>query len=124
MSVIRLLVCGGREYSDLDRLESTLDAVHRKHSIEVVIHGAAAGADTLAGLWAISRGVPIRVFEADWSIGKAGGPLRNGRMLEEGRPTHGIAFPTPGAKNKGTNDMIRQFQAWPHKVAPMWVIVS
>lgn len=123
VSVIRLLVCGGRGYSDRDRLERTLDAVHRKHSIEVVIHGGAAGADTLCSEWASSRGVPSRVIYADWSVGKAGGPLRNLRLLEEGRPTHGIAFPTRGAENKGTNDMIRQFQAWPYQQAPIWVIL-
>lgn len=123
MSVIRLLVCGGRDYSDRARLERILDAVHRKHAIEVLIHGAChlGGADILADEWAADRGVPREPFPVMADIDgpwPEAGPRRNTRMLYCGQPTHGIAFPG----HRGTADMIRQFNDWPHKDAPMWEV--
>lgn len=128
MSVIRLLVCGGRSYADRECLERTLDAVHRKHAIEVLIHGAChlGGADRLADEWAVARGVPVQACPVEPTDGQwpAAGPIRNKRMLEVWQPSHGVAFPTKGEKNKGTRDMTRQFNAWPYKIAPMWVVES
>ena len=69
-----------------------------------LIHGGASGADRLAGEWATANGVPYKVYSADWSIGKAAGPMRNTRMLVEGKAQRVIAF----AGGKGTGDMIKQ----------------
>lgn len=122
MTVIRLLVTGGRNYTNRTRLDAVLDAIHRKHAIEVVIHGACRGADTLAGEWAKSRGVPVDPFPVRESDGPwpEAGPKRNGRMLIVGQPTHCTAFPTK--ESRGTWDMVRQFNDWPGKAAPAWVI--
>lgn len=71
--------------------------------LECVIHGAARGADSLAGLWAKQRGVPEWAFPAQWDIfGKAAGPMRNKQMLDEGKPTHVLAFPG----GSGTRHMV------------------
>lgn len=102
---MRLLVCGGRHYSDRRRVWAMLDRLNAKHGIEVVIEGRCpfGGADLHAQAWAEARGVENLGFPM---IGRAG-PARNTRMLEEGRPTHCIAFPG-GA---GTADMTRKATA-------------
>jgi hypothetical protein len=124
MTIIRLLVTGSRTYTDRARLERVLDAIHRKHPIEVLIHGAChlGGADTLADEWAKDRGVPVKacpVIAGDGPWPEAG-PRRNHRMLVNERPTHCVAFPT--ANSKGTWDMVRQFNARSEIRAPAWVI--
>jgi hypothetical protein len=105
MSGYRVLVCGGRDYSDADWLFGVLDHYHRAGAFECIIQGCARGADTLAGEWADARGVPVLPFPADWKRdGNAAGPIRNAQMLREGRPSFVVAFPG----GNGTDDMKRQ----------------
>lgn len=103
---MRLLVCGGRDYHDAAELNSTLDRIAADRGpIEVLIHGAARGADTLAHLWAEMRGIPVASFPADWDRhGRSAGAIRNGQMLTEGRPDLVVAFPG----GNGTANMVRQ----------------
>lgn len=125
MAVIRLLVCGGRDFTDAARLERVLDAVHRKHAIEVLIEGECptpVNADKLARAWAESRGVPVDPTSVDHALDgpwPGAGPSRNARQAEK-RPTHCVAFPT--TDSKGTWDMVEKFNACPTMVAPAWVI--
>lgn len=101
----RVLVCGGRDYADVDTLYRVLDASHKAKPIGVVISGMARGADSMAAAWADERGIQVAPFPADWKAnGKAAGPLRNQQMLDEGKPDIVIAFPG-GA---GTKDMARR----------------
>ena len=97
-------MCGGRDFNDRARLFDKLDGLLIKYGgFEVVIHGKAKGADSLAELWARSRKVPVKSFAADWDkFGKAAGPIRNQQMLEEGKPNLVVAFPG----GRGTQDMI------------------
>jgi hypothetical protein len=61
------------------------------------------GADTLAVEWAKNRGVPFDVYVADWEgLGRKAGPIRNQRMLVEGKLDLVVAFPC----GKGTASMI------------------
>src|ERR1700676_3809982 len=97
MTVIRLLVTGGRNYANATRLNAVLDAVHRKHAIEVLIEGEcpSGGADKLARLWAESRGVPVDPCPVDHELDgpwPGAGPRRNERMYVEKKPTHGVSF--------------------------------
>ena len=70
-----------------------------------VIHGGSSGADALAGRWAHLASIPYTVYPANWERhGKAAGPLRNQRMLDEGKPDLVIAFPG----GRGTADMVRR----------------
>lgn len=128
----RVLVCGGRDYGVTDetlRRASTdsvrlaalkaerLRCVGKVHEVlaplapDVVIHGGATGADSLAGRWALDNAVEQSVFsvsKADWDKhGKAAGPLRNARMLAEGKPNLVVAFPG----GRGTEDMKRRARA-------------
>lgn len=108
---MRILVCGGRDFEDGKAVNRTLSAIHAKTPITLVISGGARGADRLAEKWADRMHIPLMVFPAHWSMGKRAGPTRNSWMLEFGLPTLVVAFPTPGAENRGTNNMIHQAMA-------------
>jgi hypothetical protein len=102
---IKVLVCGGRDFNDQYFLYRILGTLHEgKPPIAEVIHGAAKGADQMAGAWAIQNRVPVRSFPADWNKhGKAAGPIRNEQMLREGKPDLVVAFPG----GRGTAHMCR-----------------
>jgi hypothetical protein len=98
---MRVLVCGSRHFNDYDLLERTLDG----ETITTLIHGAARGADTLAGRYGERRGLDVISFPANWDLhGKAAGPIRNIQMLSEGKPERVIAFIAPNSR--GTKHMV------------------
>jgi YspA, cpYpsA-related SLOG family len=99
---MRVLVTGGRDFSDRTLLFEALDRLHAAHGFTVLIHGDANGADRLSGEWATARGVSVEAHPADWKRhGRAAGPIRNQKMLEE-KPELVVAFPG----GKGTADMV------------------
>lgn len=101
----RVLVCGGRDYSDWAKVQEVLGDLHAAYRIGMVLHGAATGADSLADRWARQQLIAQTRFAADWDAhGKAAGPIRNQQMLDEGRPDLVIAFPG----GRGTADMMRR----------------
>lgn len=105
---MRILVCGGRDFANRELVFSTLDKLDTENCIDVVIHGAARGADTEAARWCSVRGVPAWPFPADWKRHQNGaGPIRNQQMLDEAFPTHVLAFPG----GTGTADMVRRARA-------------
>lgn len=111
---MRVLVCGGRDFDDRSLMAKTLRRF--KPSIptdddlaeHVIIAGGARGADELAAQYAEVFGIRLRVYPADWKThGRAAGPIRNQRMLDEGKPDLVIAFPG----GRGTEDMVRRARA-------------
>lgn len=98
-----LLACGGRDYTDRDAVFRALDRAHAKRPVAMLIHGAARGADTLAGEWADERGILSAAVKALWDKHgrQEAGPIRNRGMLEL-RPDAVVGFPG-GA---GTRDML------------------
>lgn len=100
----RVLVCGGRDYADYHTVFEVLDGLHRGTGISVILEGGALGADRFARHWAQQRGVDYHTFEAEWHLGRSAGPIRNARMLAEGKPDLVIAFPG----RKGTQNMVDQ----------------
>jgi hypothetical protein len=103
-----VLVCGGRDYSDRDRVFAELDALAAYRRLGVVIHGAETGVDSLAGAWAQARGVHCRAYPANWDTdGKAAGLLRNQQMLDVENPDLVVAF----SGGRGTNDMVTRARA-------------
>lgn len=97
----KVLVCGGRHYKDFEVVRFYLDRLIPK----LIICGGAAGADTLARTWAMKRHVEHIVFLPDWGkFGKAAGPLRNKKMLDEEEPD--IVLALPGMR--GTANMMYQ----------------
>lgn len=53
---MRLLVCGGRDWKDMESIKNALDML-LNDGISVVIHGGAKGADDLAGWWCRRCGI-------------------------------------------------------------------
>ena len=91
---MRVLVCGGRDFSDEKLLYSTLDRVHQKYGDDlVIVHGAQRGADLMAEAWAKAREVEYMGFPARWKrLSKRAGYERNARMRDKAKPDACIAF--------------------------------
>ena len=111
MNEFKVLVCGGRDYDNRERIFGVLDKALRAATLAgksfTLVHGGAKGADSLSHVWASMRKehVTVRVYEADWKThGRAAGPIRNRLMLTSENPDVIVAF-EGGA---GTADMIRQ----------------
>ena len=101
---MKVLVCGGRDYSDKAFLWNVLDGLGPP-KVSAIISGMARGADTMAAEWAMRFGFPLHKFPADWQAHDfAAGPIRNQQMLDEGKPDLVVAFPG----GRGTADMVRR----------------
>ena len=109
--MVRVLVCGGRNYGDATRVFMVLDRINAESPIDILIHGGAFGADALANKWALTRAVQIAAFPVSgeqWRRrGKGEGPRRNQLMLDLCQPSIVVAFPG----GTGTADMLRRAKA-------------
>ena len=109
---MRVLICGSRNWNDPTPMNAVLAGldVLAEGSNEplVVIHGDAPGADRLAGSLAKRWGATVIAEPADWNKhGKAAGPIRNQKMLDEHKPDVVYAFRSSG-KSNGTDDMCKR----------------
>lgn len=105
---MKVLVCGGRDYSDRERVFEVLDQLDASCHIGCVIQGGARGADALGDAWAEERQRASATFKAPWNaLGKRAGPVRNGWMLEYGQPDLVVAFPG----GSGTANMVSRAKA-------------
>ena len=85
MTKYRMIVAGGRDYSNqnivnyyIDRVKDVCDS--RGLNL-VIVCGMATGADTLGRNYAISNGLEVLEFPADWNkYGKSAGYVRNKEM--------------------------------------------
>lgn len=106
---MRVLVTGDRNWTDHEIIRNILYGYTPLVSIEpvVVIHGAARGADSIAGEYAAMIGFEVEEYPADWGTHhRAAGPIRNRQMLKEGKPDVVLAFHDDLASSKGTKDMV------------------
>jgi hypothetical protein len=102
--MIRVCVCGGRNYNDKLLLYKTLDKFLNVRNDFIIINGDAAGADRLSTEWAKERNIKYELFPADWkTYKKAAGPIRNKQMIDSHIDLL-IAFPG----GNGTKNMIEQ----------------
>lgn len=118
---MRWLVCGGRYF---DQPEMLFDALNMEAEARgkpnMIIEGgcrsyvarngieACLSADWYACQWAAVHELTCVTEPAKWkSQGKAAGPIRNQRMLDNWLPTLLIAAPG----GKGTADMLKRAQA-------------
>ena len=100
-----ILVCGGRTYNNKDKVNEVLSSIHKEKPITVLIHGAAKGADALAGCWARENNIKEKQYPALWNThGKAAGIIRNQKMLDDNKVDLVVAFPG----GKGTADMVQR----------------
>ena len=102
---MRILVCGDRNYTDILRIKKFLSAYP---SDTILIEGEAKGADKLSRAAAVSLGwLNIEEYPAQWNIyGRGAGPIRNKKMLTEGKPDLIVWFHNDIENSKGTKNMI------------------
>lgn len=94
-----VLVCGGRDYDNMGKVSEVLD----EEAPDMIIHGAARGADHLAQHYANYHSLPFMQYPAEWTKhGSAAGPIRNAKMLKYGKPDLVVAFPG----GRGTRNMV------------------
>ena len=116
---MRVLVCGGRDFDNYVFVRDTLYALcdefglwypedeygNTLPTVEIIHGGCPSGADKCADEFAIVNWCKFQEFKADWDKhGRAAGPIRNQKMLEEGRPDLVLAF----RGGRGTADMNRR----------------
>lgn len=100
-------MCGGRDYVDAYAIRESLKQLQVVDPDEVIIHGAASGADALAGYIAGTLGLHVEVHLADWvRHGKAAGLVRNQEMLDSGAD---LVISFPGGR--GTQDMMKRAES-------------
>lgn len=97
-----ILVCGSRYYKNRNLIEKILNEYVGFEP--TLIHGAATGADSLAGEVAEDFGWRTIAIPADWKkYGKAAGPIRNSEMLDF-QPDLVISF----GSGRGTTNCVTQ----------------
>ena len=105
---MRVLVCGDRNWTDEDFMRQWLHDAMVFLPGDIVIEGEARGADSVARNIALSLGLEVLRFPAQWNThGRAAGPIRNIQMLKEGKPDLVLAFHDDIAESKGTKHMIQ-----------------
>jgi len=99
---MKLIICGGRNYTDINKLNEVLNKLHEQNQINKIVTGDAKGADSMAVNWAKKHDIEYEIYKADWNLnGKAAGPIRNQKMISENSDAdYLIAFPGGnGTKN-------------------------
>lgn len=99
---MRVLVCGGRDYHDREKVFEVISSMRAEKKITMLIAGCASGADALALECADLLRIDHTKFFANWDEQlMSAGPIRNQRMLNVMSPELVVAFPG----GKGTADM-------------------
>ena len=104
---MNIVICGDRYYKDWKKIQDYLQTLDPAN--DVIIHGAATGADSLAGNLATSMKIKVLEFPAKWGeFNRAAGPIRNQQMLDEGHPDLVVYFHDNLDGSKGTKDMVNR----------------
>ena len=122
---MRILITGSRDMNDYSKvafaISAAIDELHRNNPDDkeiIIVHGAARGADTLAGDYVSqarsflsNEGVSIREEKhpAKWrEHGKAAGPKRNAKMVALGAD---VCLAFPSSTSVGTLQCARMAEA-------------
>jgi len=101
----KILICGSRNWTNY---WSIYDVISKLDKDSIIIHGAAKGADTIAGVIANKLGLQVVPVPADWKkYGRAAGPIRNKIMLDM-NPDLVIGFHENIETSRGTKNMKEQ----------------
>lgn len=106
----RVLITGSRVFNDPQKMHDALSEQYRIYGPMTIVHGAARGADSLAGDWGksakeIGLDVEVEVHPADWGQhGKAAGFIRNQKMVDLGA---NIVLAFPRGKAAGTRHAMK-----------------
>lgn len=107
---MKLLVCGGRDFTDYDLFFKHIDYICKTNYIETIIEGGASGADQLAEQYAVGKGIEHIKVKAEWDkYGRSAGPIRNTQMLKMLEPNDKVLAFWDGS-SRGTSNMIKQAQ--------------
>jgi hypothetical protein len=100
---MRLLVSGSREYTNNEHVLSVIKSLNPT----VIIHGACPN----------TVDCEIRRFVANWNeYGLRAGPIRNERMIIEGRPDHALLFLSKTSKGTAnTLALVKRYKI-PHTI--------
>ncbi len=77
---MRIAVIGSRSFDQYERMRRVLGSYP---SIDEIVTGDARGANALAEAYAKERGIPLRIFAADWRRWRKGAAERRNRLIIE-----------------------------------------
>ena len=91
---MRVMVMGGRHFSDETFVTGILDRVHERYPIASLLHtDAPTGVAAIARKWAQENNIPGEPFPADWkTYGKTAGPISIKQMIAS-RPDLVVIYP-------------------------------
>ena len=90
-----IIVCGSRDWNDVETIDEWLTLMCKPGRINRLVHGGCEGADRIAAAWAAKAGLLGIEYPADWNaFGPSAGPRRNAEMVksEAERTWRGVAF--------------------------------
>lgn len=102
---MRTIIAGSRDFSDYALLSQTLDGF-KGLEISEIVSGGANGTDALGEKYANEKDIALKVFPADWTLGKGAGHMRNAEMALY--TDTAIIF--WDSESKGTKNMIEQMK--------------
>lgn len=103
---MKILVTGGREYSNTQAVLAALEEASAPG--DIVIQGGAPGADTIADELANLIGLRSLTVRAEWDrLGRRAGPLRNIDMLDL-HPDIVLAFHPNLDESRGTKHCVEE----------------
>lgn len=121
---MRILAFGSRDWTSQDAVDYKLDrllGIYLASPPEfywydgdyfTIIQGEARGADSMAKDWFFRNNdkyMDLKRYPADWDqYGKKAGPIRNQKMLYEGKPTYFVGFILN--ESPGSMDMLSRLQ--------------
>jgi len=92
-----LLVWGGPDFDDEDRVRAALDRAHARRAIKRLMHRGETPAEQQAAAWALERGIPVDVYpvtEAHREAAHAApGAHRSALMVRTREIGGAVAFP-------------------------------
>ena len=98
---LRIIVCGGRNFTDSSMLSYVLWHVHERRGLAELVHGGQHGAEQMANRWAFEHGLRRTEIRAEWrKYGGAKALMVRNRQMFELKPRGVIAF--PGGANSRT----------------------
>ncbi len=100
---MKVIIAGTRYFSNYTLLKNIIDELLKivNNDIEIV-SGGAKGADALGEKYSKENNLNLKIFPADWKLGKGAGFIRNKQMADYADAL--IAF--WDGKSKGTKMMI------------------
>lgn len=107
----RLIIAGGRDYSDYQTLEQQCDYLLSRKVAEgykiIIVSGKASGADSLGEKYARNRNYTVAEFPANWNLHrKSAGYKRNVQMADYAIETEGGLIAFWDNVSRGTKHMI------------------